>query len=412
MTISNAPSWFQALQERARQLYPTLALPDFKRFNYRDWQLDDPAMQPPAALTPLASDDQHFNQQAITYGSAPLQVNLTAEMRDAGVVVEDFATAFTKHGDLLQQYLMTKAVAVDEDRLTAFNLANLQHGLLVYVPENVQLTTPLQLLHLQNSTTASSDFGHVLIVAGRHSQVKVLQQLETRGTHANQFHLITEVVALANSHVTFTGLDMLSQQTTAYLNRRGYLGTDARIDWSIGVFNNGNTIADFDSDLRGHGSDAEVKVVALSGGDQRQCIDTRVTNYAPHSTGNIAQRGVILGRSELIFNGIGKIIKGAHGAHADQENRVLMLSDQAHGDANPILLIDENDVLAGHAASVGRVDEHQMYYLMSRGIPKKMAQRLVIRGFLGDVLSQLPSEELRERMVQVIEGKLKNELAD
>ena len=83
-----------------------------------------------------------------------------------------------------------------------------------------------------------------------------------------------------------------------------------------------------------------------------------------------------------------------------------MLSQTARGDANPILLIDENDVRAGHAASVGRVDEHQMYYLMSRGIDRNTAERLVIRGFLGSVISQIPSRHLQQDLTEVIERKL------
>ena len=99
-------------------------------------------------------------------------------------------------------------------------------------------------------------------------------------------------------------------------------------------------------------------------------------------------------------------MKGAKGADAQQENRVLMLSRAARGDANPILLIDDNDVFAGHAASVGRVDEQQLYYLMSRGIPKKTAERLVIRGFLGPVLTRVPSADVRQRLFAMVERKL------
>ena len=108
----------------------------------------------------------------------------------------------------------------------------------------------------------------------------------------------------------------------------------------------------------------------------------------------------------MIFNGIGHIIHGAQGADAQQESRVLMLSTKARGDANPILLIDDNDVSAGHAASVGRVNEEQLYYLMSRGLPKKLAERLVIRGFLGPVLTAVPSISVRKRLSDMIEEKL------
>ena len=181
---------------------------------------------------------------------------------------------------------------------------------------------------------------------------------------------------------------------------------DAPIEWAIGVMNDGNIVADFDSDLVGEGSNAQVKVVAISGGRQIQGIDTRVTNMAPHSVGHILQHGVIRERGTLTFNGIGHILKGAKGADAQQESRILMLSDHARGDANPVLLIDENEVTAGHAASSGRVDPDEMYYLMSRGLRKADAERLVIRGFLGSVITAIPVKSVREELVEVIEGKL------
>ena len=108
----------------------------------------------------------------------------------------------------------------------------------------------------------------------------------------------------------------------------------------------------------------------------------------------------------MTFNGIGHIIRGAKGADAQQESRVLMLSDKARSDANPILLIDENDVTAGHAASIGQVDPEDMYYLMSRGIDKDTAERLVVRGFLGAVIGEIPVKEVRQEMIAVIESKL------
>src|SRR5699024_10432085 len=111
-------------------------------------------------------------------------------------------------------------------------------------------------------------------------------------------------------------------------------------------------------------------------------------------------------KSTSIFNAIGKIINGASGANAEQESRVLMLSEKARGDANPILLIDEDDVTAGHAASVGRVDPLQLYYLMSRGITQAEAERLIINGFLAPVVNQLPIESVRKQLSALVERKL------
>ena len=217
---------------------------------------------------------------------------------------------------------------------------------------------------------------------------------------------MVEVIAKPGARVKYSAIDQLGANISTYINRRGHLMRDASIEWAIGVMNDGNIVADFDSDLVGEGSNAQVKVVAISGGRQIQGIDTRVTNMAPHSVGHILQHGVIRERGTLTFNGIGHILKGAKGADAQQESRILMLSDHARGDANPVLLIDENEVTAGHAASSGRVDPDEMYYLMSRGLRKADAERLVIRGFLGSVITAIPVKSVREELVEVIEGKL------
>lgn len=214
------------------------------------------------------------------------------------------------------------------------------------------------------------------------------------------------MIAKADSHIKFSAIDRLGETVTSFISRRGRLETNASIDWSLALMNEGNVVADFDSDLIGDGSQADLKVVAASSGRQVQGIDTRVTNYGKNSVGHILQHGVILERGTLTFNGIGHIIKGAKGADAQQESRVLMLSDKARSDANPILLIDENEVTAGHAASIGQVDPEDMYYLMSRGLDKDTAERLVIRGFLGAVIAEIPVKEVRENIISVLDQKL------
>jgi Fe-S cluster assembly protein SufD len=134
-----------------------------------------------------------------------------------------------------------------------------------------------------------------------------------------------------------------------------------------------------------------------------------VTSYIRHIARNTASeinaRSVMKDQASSILNSITKIEKGASKSDGQQSGKVLMLGEKARGDANPILLIDENDVSAGHAASVGRIDPLQLYYLMSRGISRAEAEKLIIHGFLDTVLSQIPSETLRESIHRVIERK-------
>ena len=141
--------------------------------------------------------------------------------------------------------------------------------------------------------------------------------------------------------------------------------------------------------------------------DRRENFTTEIISFGQNTNGMILKHGVVKDEATAIFNGIGKIEKGGTGSNAEQESRLLILSDRARADANPILLIDENEVTAGHAATVGRVDPLELFYLMSRGISKEEAERLIIRGFLEPVVSELKSEGVKKLLAEVIERKVR-----
>lgn len=335
---------------------------------------------------------------------------MPASLIEKGVIFTDIFTAMEEHADLVQEAYMQLAVKYDEDKLTAFNAAFMNSGVFLYIPKNVVIEDPIEALFIQDLSAKGTFVKHVLIVAEENSEITYLERYKTIGEPSDDQirsgNIIVEVITKPGARVKFSAIDQMGENIVTYLNRRGHLLKDSTIQWAMALLNDGDIITDFDSDLVGMGSHADVKVVGISTGSQLQGVDTRVTNMAPHSIGHILQHGVILDKSTLTFNGIGHILKGATGADAQQESRVLMLSDEARGDANPILLIDHNDVTAGHAASVGRLDPEELYYLMSRGLPKKEAERLVTRGFLGAVITAIPVKSVQKEFVQEIERKL------
>ncbi|MCM1597217.1 Fe-S cluster assembly protein SufD [Latilactobacillus sakei] len=405
------PDWFAALRQTALGQIEKLDLPIFEKINYKHWPImaaSAPTLTTSVTdkLPEMVADLTADQPYVIQVGQKIAKLNLPSELAEQGVIFTDIFTALQDYPELVHEYYMQVTVKPDEDRLTAFHTALMNSGMFLYVPKNVVIKQPITAYYVQDSTQATDFIHHVLIVAEQNSEFSYLENLQTMGDHKNLANMVVEVIAKDNSHVHFSAVDAFGKSVTTYLNRRGHLMRDARIDWALGFMNDGNIIGDFDSDLVGDGSHAETKVVAISTGKQIQGIDTRVTNIGPRSIGHILQHGVILEDATLTFNGIGHIIKGAKGADAQQENRVLMLSRTARGDANPLLLIDENDVQAGHAASVGRVNEQQMYYLMSRGLSKEVAQRLVIRGFLGAVLTEIPDKNVRQQLTDTIERKL------
>ena len=399
------PEWLANLRQQAFDKMDQLDLPVIERVKFHRWNLGDGRISDSEPLTNVpdftALGD---NLKFIQMGTQTVLEQLPADLAEQGVVFTDFHTALEEIPELVEKHFMS-AVKYDEDKLAAYHTAYFNSGAVLYVPDNVEIDQPIEGIFYQDSESDVPFNKHILIIAGKHSKVNYLERLETYGEGSVPVtaNITVEVIAQAGAQIKFSAIDRLGENVTAYISRRGKLDNDAMIDWAIGVMNEGNVVADFDSDLYGKGSHADMKVVALSSGKQVQGIDTRVTNYGCNSIGNILQHGVILEKGTLTFNGIGHIIKGAKGADAQQESRVLMLSDQARSDANPILLIDENDVTAGHAASIGQVDPEDMYYLMSRGLDKATAERLVVRGFLGSVIVEIPVKEVRDEMIENID---------
>ena len=381
---NNESSWLTDLRIKSFERLEELDYPKMQRFSYQDWPL-------------IKKEDFSWSNQA--------DFSLKEEQKlleKKGIILTDIFTASKKYPELVQSTLGS-VIKHNEDKLTAYHYAYLNSGLFLYIPKDIILTEPIT---ISLSPTQDTYISHLLIVADNNSKVKFLEEIQDKEKKASSASLMVELVARPGSHIEFSSLDELSQDTTLYFNRRAKIEKDAHVEWAIAFMNDCNTLGDLDSELVGEGSFADSKAIAVTTANKKVGINNRVTNRGPHSTGLINQRGVLLENSRLIFNGIGQIVHGAHGSKADQQNRVLMMSDEAHGDANPLLLIDENDVIAAHAASVGPVDKVQMNYLMSRGIPYDQAQRLVIRGFLGAVLDAIPNKDVRRKMIDILERKL------
>ncbi|MEK4146688.1 Fe-S cluster assembly protein SufD [Robertmurraya sp. FSL W8-0741] len=413
------PAWLTTLRLEALEKVDALPLPrpdktkidkwNFTQFEKHIVKSDDFASlndlpEDVRVLVDIESGDQNLYIQR---NNRPSILSVSKELQEKGVIFVDIFTAAREHGDLLQQYFMNDGVKVDEHKLTALHAAFLNGGAFLYVPKNVELTSPIQSVFIHDEKEANM-FNHVLVVAEDNSSITYVENyISTVDSAEGIFNIVTEVIAGTNAKVQYGAVDTLAKGTTTYVNRRGVAGRDARIEWALGLMNDGNTISENVTNLIGDGSFGDTKTVVVGRGEQVQNFTTKVVHFGKHSEGYILKHGVMKDKASSIFNGIGKIEHGATKSNAEQESRVLMLSEGARGDANPILLIDEDDVTAGHAASVGRVDPLQLYYLMSRGISKMEAERLIIHGFLAPVVNELPIEGVKNQLRAVIERKVK-----
>ncbi|WP_340084839.1 Fe-S cluster assembly protein SufD [Siminovitchia sp. FSL H7-0308] len=414
----NEPEWFTQFRLDAFGKMDELPMPKpdktrITNWNFTEFPKHEAEGQTFASLSDLPEAAQsvinieekdqnlyvQFNQQ-VAY------INVSEQLKEQGVIFTDIFTAIAEHSDLVKKYFMTDAVKVDEHKLTAFHAALVNGGAFLYVPKNVQIKDPVQAVYIFDDKDAAM-FNHVLIVADDNSSVTYVENYLSTNDEVNGIvNIVSEVIANQNAKVVYGAVDTLAKGSTVYINRRGITGRNAQLDWALGLMNDGNTIAENTTNLIGEGSSGDAKTVVVGRGSQTQNFTTSIVHFGRHTEGFILSHGVMKDSASSIFNGIGKIEKGASKANANQESRVLMLSERARGDANPILLIDEDDVIAGHAASVGRVDPLQLFYMMSRGISKADAERLIIHGFLAPVVEKLPIEAVKRQLVEIIERKV------
>ena len=410
---SGEPQWLLDLRLQAYSLAEELPLPKPDKTKITNWNFTN--FQKHTVETSITSVDQLPQEvNALVDGeniyvqvdNTPVVSTLKEELKAQGVIFTDIITAAKEHSDLVKKYFMQDGVKVDEHKLSALHAALMNGGAFLYVPKNVVIEEPVQAIYLQDQ--AEAVFNHVLIVAEDNSAVTYVENyLSNNDGEGSIFNIVTEVIANANSKVKYGAVDNLGKGVTTYVNRRGVVGRDATLEWALGLMNDGDTISENVTNLMGDGSVGDTKTVVVGRGEQKQNFTTKVVHFGKNSDGQILKHGVMKDSASSVFNGIGKIEHGASKSNAEQESRVLMLSEKARGDANPILLIDEDDVTAGHAASAGRIDPLQLYYLMSRGISKKEAERLVIHGFLAPVVNQLPIESVKNQLIDVIERKVK-----
>lgn len=415
----NEPDWMRQIRLDAIERAETLDMPKPDKTTIRNWNFTDfnhdyktgdavsDIKDLPEVLQEYFDAEKAPENLIIQRNHSAAYQVLSADLKEKGVIFTDLFTAVREHGDLVKKYFMTEdGVSVDEHKLTALHAALVNGGVFLYIPENVQIDTPIQTIFWQEDPEITL-VNHVLIVADKNSSLTYVENyISHNDENETVANVISEVYALDGAKIAYGAVDNFAAATTTYVNRRGIAGRDATIDWALGQMNDGNTISDNTTRLVGDNSTSQAKAVSVGRGNQTQNFTTTLHHYGKHTDGFILQRGVMTEASTAIFNAIGKIEHGGTKSNSEQESRVLMLSERARGDANPILLIDEDDVTAGHAASVGRVDPVQMYYLKSRGIPEEEARRLLIHGFLDPVVSQLPIESVKEQLKQVIERKV------
>ncbi len=410
------PEWLLNFRIEAFELAGLLELPKLEKTRIDRWNLDSYGTYYPSenikSVTSLPDFIQALLQEGIQGTNLIVQRNsnviynqLSEDLLKQGVIFSSLESAVENHPELVRQYLMT-AVKKNENRLTAIHGALWSGGIFLYVPKNVKIEIPLQAIFYSDNDQALFS-PHILIIAEEQSAVTYVDNHLSKSDSGALVHNgVVEVFAKRGASVQFASIHNLSKEVTDVSYRRAILQNDARMNWVVGEMNYGNCMSDTTSILEGSGSFSDAKIICVGTDDQKLNITTKANHIGRSTSSDMTTRAVMRDHSTAIINGITKIEKGATNSNGEQTEKILMLSPNARGDANPMLLIDEDEVTAGHAASVGQVDKNQIYYLMSRGISRDQAMRLIIYGFLAPVVSRIPIGHVEQQFRSLVERKL------
>lgn len=342
-------------------------------------------------------------------GDKTVSRKLSDELAAKGVIFTDLSTAVREHGDLVRPHFMTHAVPPDRGKFAALNGAMWTHGVFLYVPRGAQVELPPH--SVMWSPKAGATLGHLLVVIEDGADVTYLHEYASPTLDQQALYVgAVELIVKDNASLKFVSLQEWGMHTFVFTHQRARLGRDARLDWIVGAMG-GRFSKDFlEIELDGAGSWARMSGLYFAEDNQFMDLDTQQNHNAPHGTSDLLFKGALKDEARTVWQGMIFVAPGAQKTDGFQANRNLLLSKGARADSIPGLEIEADDVRCTHAAALSQLEEEPIFYLMSRGVPRKDAERLVVNGFFMPIMDRIPFEGVRERLWNTISARLESVL--
>ncbi|MFB6266811.1 MAG: Fe-S cluster assembly protein SufD [Halodesulfurarchaeum sp.] len=336
----------------------------------------------------------------------PLSQNETKEqLGPTDVEVRPLGEAIQSHPDLLEEHFGS-VISPTENRLTALSTALFTTGTLIYVPEGVDAED----VTIRTTMNGRSLFNYTLVVAEKNASVTILERQDSgEPVDGERYYSgLVEVVAGENSFVQYGSLQDLDEQTYNYTLKRGRAGTYGTVNWIEGNLGTRLTKTEVSTELEG--DSAETKIVgAFFGHDEQHFdLDSKVWHRGEHTTADLVTRGVIDDRARSVYEGTQHVGSEAWDTNSYQRENTLMLSDDSEADASPKLIINNHDTEASHSATVGQIDREDLFYMVTRGVPDRIARNMLVEGFFEPVLDEIAVAELRDDLGERISQRLRS----
>jgi Fe-S cluster assembly protein SufD len=380
-----------------RERYEALPLPTTKD---EHWRFTDLAGFDPDAWTANGATEIASPGSLIDVEVAGL-----AHVGEGGIEIER-APEGIRFEPLSDDHELLYSLVGWDEKFAAHNAAMWKHGLLVHVPRGVVVEKPLY-VRIANAAEGGSLFWRLLVVAEPESRFAVIEEYASASPDLSGYsNAAVEIVVQAAAKVEYVSVQNLSRSTWHFASHHARVERDAELDWVAAGFGSAKGKVRIQNDLAGPGATSRVTGAYFADGTQHLDYDTFQEHIAPSTTSDFAFKGALRDTARAVWRGMIRVEEDAQKTNAYQENRNLLLSKTAHADSIPGLEIMANDVRCTHGATLGQVDRDQLFYLMTRGLSRAAAERLIVRGFFQDVLDRVELEPVRESLAAALEARI------
>ena len=369
------------------------------------------AFTAPDPLLVESRNTQEYAGQVVLTGDQ-VYTSISEELEQNGIIFTDFRTAELLHADLLAD-LLGKIVKAEDGKFAALASAFGQDGIFLYVPKGVRIEQPLHSL-FWGAPAFSTQFSHILVWLEANSEITLVHEFASDPLDAAEsaFHCgMVELHVDQGAKLNFVEMQSWGEDVWSITHEKAKVGRDGKLEWVYGAVGTRFTKNFSDIDLDAPGAQARMAGFYFTDGQQHFDLDTQQNHFAENTNSDLLFKGVLFGQSRAVWQGMIYVAPGADKSDGYQSNKNLILSKTARADSIPGLEILANDVRCSHGATVSNIDETELFYLQSRGIPPKEAEKLVVKGFFSAILERIPVNEIRDRVAQKIDMKLDNKLS-
>jgi Fe-S cluster assembly protein SufD len=414
----NEPQWMLDFRLKAWEVYentpmPTTSDEEWRRTSLRRLKLDQlgPSVNGDAASgveIPEFLGGQLTEDEA---GGNMLQIDGVVEryevsesLREQGVIFCDMHTAVQEYPELVQKHFMVEGVQVTEGKFAALHGAFWRGGTFLYVPKNTKAAAPL---HTVLWSASGKTFTHTLVVLEQGAEAIFMDEYASADGKEQTLHNgVIELLVGDNANLIYAGLQDFGRNMVQLNHERGRVGRDGKLDWVTSMMGTRLTKAFQTMELDQPGAWGRMSGIFFTNGRQHLDLDTQQNHNAEETVSDLLYKGALKDKSRTVWQGMIKALPDSQRINGFQANRNLMLDRSARADSIPGLEIMADDVICTHASAIGRLDEEELFYLMSRGIPRKIAIEMSVQGFFDPLMRRIPFEGIRNRIFDRIVEKI------